>query len=158
LSVRSTSLEADMYGSIQDLLAEKGRQVYTVRKSTPVIDAVRAMNQKGVGSLLVMDGDHAVGIFTERDVLQRIVDVDRDPAITRVVEVMTPDPVSILPETRVSDAMDIMTSRRFRHLPVIERGQVVGMVSIGDVMRWVTMYQQDHIDHMTEYIVGRAPA
>src|SRR6185437_455204 len=87
-----TRLEADMYGSIQDLLAEKGRQVYTVRKSTPVIDAVQAMNQKGVGSLLVMDGDHAVGIFTERDVLQRVVDVDRDPAITRVVEVMTPDP------------------------------------------------------------------
>jgi CBS domain-containing protein len=147
-----------MYGSIQNLLAEKGRQVYTVRKSTPVIDAVRAMNQKGVGSLLVMDGDRAVGIFTERDVLRRIVDVDRDPAITRVVEVMTPDPQSVLPETRVSDAMDMMTSGRFRHLPVIQTGQVIGMVSIGDVMRWVTMYQQGHIEHMTDYIIGRVQA
>lgn len=147
-----------MYGSVQDLLAEKGRQVYTVRKSTPVIDAVRAMNHKGVGALLVMDGDRAIGIFTERDVLRRIVDVDRDPAITRVVEVMTPDPRSVLLETRVSDAMDLMTSGRFRHLPVMEDGQVVGMVSIGDVMRWVTMYQQSHIEHMTDYITGRAPA
>ena len=147
-----------MYGSVQDLLAEKGRQVYTVRKSTPVIDAVRAMNHKGVGALLVMDGDRAVGIFTERDVLRRIVDVDRDPAITHVVEVMTPDPQSVFLETRVADAMDLMTSRRFRHLPVMEDGQVVGMVSIGDVMRWVTMHQQDHIDHMTDYITGRAPA
>ena len=147
-----------MYGSVQDLLAEKGRQVYTVRKSTPVIDAVRAMNHKGVGALLVMDGDRAIGIFTERDVLRRVVDVDRDPAITRVVEVMTPDPRSVLLETRVSDAMDLMTSGRFRHLPVMEDGQVVGMVSIGDVMRWVTMYQQSHIEHMTDYITGRAPA
>lgn len=146
-----------MYGSIQDLLAEKGRQVYTIRKSTTVIDAVRAMNHKGVGSLLVMDGDHAAGIFTERDVLQRIVDVDRDPALTRVVEVMTPDPYTIEPGSRISDAMELMTSRRFRHLPVVEDGQVVGMVSIGDVMRWVTMHQQEHIDHMTGYITGRVP-
>jgi len=144
-----------MYGFVQDLLAEKGRQVYTVRKGASVIDAVRAMNEKGVGALVVVDGQVPVGIFTERDVLRRVVDVDRDPAITRVVEVMTPDPFTIAPSMSVDEAMKVMTERRFRHLPVVVDGTLVGMVSIGDALRWVTLHQQDHIAHMTEYITGR---
>ena len=138
----------------QNLLLEKGRQVYTVRKGATVCEAVREMNEKGVGALLVVCETRPVGIFTERDVLRRIVDVDRDPAITLVVEVMTPNPATIPPSMRVEEAMNMMTDSRFRHLPVIQTGQVVGMVSIGDVMRWVTMHQQAHIEHMTDYIPG----
>lgn len=147
-----------MYGQIRDLLAEKGRQVYTIRKSATICDAVREMNTKGVGALLVMLEARPVGILTERDILRRVVDVDRDPAFTRVVEVMSPDPLTIDVTVPVEEAMEIMTNRRFRHLPVVERGEIVGIISIGDIMRWVMMHQQDHIEHMTDYITGRRPA
>lgn len=144
-----------MYGHVRDLLAEKGRQVYTVRKGATVCEAVREMNRKGVGALLVMADERPVGIFTERDVLRRVVDVDRDPELTKVVEVMTPDPVTVPASTRVEEAMAEMTSRRFRHLPVVEAGEVVGLVSIGDIMRWVMMHMEDDLQHMTEYITGK---
>lgn len=145
-----------MYGHIADLLADKGRQVYTTRKSVTVYEAVREMNRKRVGALVVMDEQRPVGIFTERDVMRRIVDEDRDPALTRVVEVMTPDPLTITAELSVDDAMALMTQRRFRHLPVMDQGTLIGIVSIGDLMRWVTLHQAEHIDRMAEYITGRS--
>ncbi len=144
-----------MAGYIADLLAEKGRQVYTVRKSATVQEAVREMNIKGVGALVITEEARPIGIFTERDVLRRVVDVDRDPALTRVVEVMTPDPALASSAMRVEDAMALMTARRFRHLPVVDDGTLIGLVSIGDLMRWVTMDLQTHVDYMTDYIVGR---
>ena len=144
-----------MYGRLNDLLAEKGRHVYTIRKGASVCDAVRQMNLRGIGALVVMDGERPAGIFTERDVLIRVVDADRDPALTRVVEVMSPDPLVVDARTRVKDAMSIMTERRFRHLPVTEDGEVVGLVSIGDLMRWVTIHLEDQMQLMTEYITGR---
>jgi signal-transduction protein with cAMP-binding, CBS, and nucleotidyltransferase domain len=73
-----------------------------------------------------------------------------------VVEVMTPEPATATPAMRIEEAMNLMTNNRFRHLPVLDDGELAGLVSIGDVMRWVTMHQQDHIDHMTDYITGRA--
>ena len=145
-----------MFGLVSSVLAEKGRHVYTVGKAATVAEAVREMNEKGVGALLVMDGHKPAGIFTERDVLRRIVDADRDPALIRVAEVMTRQLVTIGPESRIDEAMAIMTERRFRHLPVLDAGEVVGMVSSGDLMRWVTMNQEDSIRQMTEYINGRA--
>ncbi len=144
-----------MYGFVSSVLAEKGRQVYTISRTATVSEAVREMNEKGVGSLLVVDGRHPVGIFTERDVLRRIVDADRDPALTRVGEVMTRDLAAIGPEWHVEDAMRLMTEKRLRHLPVIDGGQVLGMISIGDLLRWVTINQEDHIRAMTEYINGQ---
>ena len=145
-----------MFGLVSSDLAEKGRHVYTVGKAATVAEAVREMNEKGVGALLVMDGHKPAGIFTERDVLRRIVDADRDPALIRVAEVMTRQLVTIGPESRIDEAMGIMTERRFRHLPVLDAGEVVGMVASGDLMRWVTMNQEDSIRQMTEYINGRA--
>ena len=145
-----------MFGLVSSVLAEKGRHVYTVGKAATVAEAVREMNEKGVGALLVMDGHKPAGIFTERDVLRRIVDADRDPALIRVAEVMTRQLVTIGPESRIDEAMGIMTERRFRHLPVLDAGEVVGMVSSGDPMRWVTLDQEDSIRQMTEYINGRA--
>jgi len=145
-----------MYGRISDLLGDKGRQVYTVRKGATVCEAVREMNRKGVGALVVMLDERPAGIFTERDVLRRVVDEDRDPQLTRVVEVMTPDPVTIEVNDRVEEAMAIMTARRFRHLPVLDGGALVGLVSIGDVMRWVMLHLEENVQQMTDYITGRA--
>ncbi len=145
-----------MFGFISSVLAEKGRHVYTIGKSATVADAVRQMNEKGIGALLVVDGRQPIGIFTERDVLRRIVDADKDPAVVRVSHAMTRNLVTITPTHRVEEAMELMTSRRFRHLPVLEDGEVVGMVSSGDLMRWITLNQEDHIRQMTEYITGHA--
>jgi CBS domain-containing protein len=144
-----------MFGYVSALLSEKGRQVYTTKKSAPVAEAVREMNDKGVGALVVMEAGRLVGIFTERDVLRRIVDADRDPALTKVAQVMTRDPFTIDIGARVDDAMATMTQRRFRHLPVVEQGEVVGMISIGDVLRWVTLSQEEQIKAMSDYITGR---
>jgi CBS domain-containing protein len=144
-----------MFGFVSSVLAEKGRQVYTTAKSATVSEAVAEMNEKGIGALLVMDGARPVGIFTERDVLVRIVDADMDPALTRVGQVMTPNPLTIRPDMHLDEAMALMTERRHRHLPVIQDGELVGMLSIGDIMRWMTLHQEDHIRQMTEYIMGR---
>lgn len=147
-----------MYGVVADVLADKGRQVFTISKGATVRDAVRDMNAKGVGALLIVHDSQPAGIFTERDVLSRIVAAERDPGETRIGEVMTPHPATARLDMRVEDAMNLMTNRRFRHLPVVDSaGVVVGLVSIGDIMRWVTMHQQSHIEHMTDYITGRAP-
>lgn len=144
-----------MFGYVSALLSEKGRQIYTTRKSATVAEAVREMNDKGIGALVVMEADRVTGMFTERDVLRRVVDADRDPALTKVAQVMTRNPVMIDIGARVDEAMSIMTSRRFRHLPVTDRGALVGMVSIGDVMRWVTLSQENEIRTMSDYITGR---
>ena len=147
-----------MFGVVADLLAEKGRHVYTISIAATVRDAVRDMNAHGVGALLIVHDAQPAGIFTERDVLRRIVDPARDPGATRIGEVMTPHPMTARLDMRLEDAMTLMTDRRFRHLPVVDSaGLVVGLVSIGDIMRWVAMNQQSHIEHMTDYITGRAP-
>jgi CBS domain-containing protein len=126
-----------MYGRLADLMAEKGRQIYTTKEGASVYDAVYEMNHHRVGAVLVMDGERPVGIFTERDVLRRVVSTNLNPELTRVVDVMTGDPVIADLGMLVGDAMTMMTERRFRHLPVREDGRVIGMVSIGDLIRWV---------------------
>jgi CBS domain-containing protein len=95
------------------------------------------MNRKKVGAVLVMDGERLAGIFTERDVLTRVVGSDRNTELTLVVDVMAPDPVVVDLGMPVGDAMAMMTERRFRHLPVTEDGRVVGMVSMRDLIGWV---------------------
>ncbi len=144
-----------MFGFVSSVLAEKGRQVYTIEKGVTVSQAVREMNEKGVGALVVTESGRPIGMFTERDVLRRVVDADKDPAMTRVSSVMTRNVVAIAPADRVEEVMALMTERRMRHLPVVEGGQLIGLISIGDLMRWVTLNQEDQIRHMTEYITGQ---
>lgn len=144
-----------MFGFVSSVLAEKGRQVYTIEKGVTVSQAVREMNEKGVGALVVTESGRPIGMFTERDVLRRVVDADKDPAMTRVSSVMTRNVVAIAPADRVEEVMALMTERRMRHLPVVEGGQLIGLISIGDLMRWVTLNQEDQIRHMAEYITGQ---
>ena len=146
-----------MFGFVSSVLAEKGRQVYTVGRGASVAEAVREMNEKGIGALVVMDGRRPIGMFTERDVLRRVVDADKDPAATRISSVMSRDVVTISPADHVEDVMALMTARRFRHLPVVADGELQGMISIGDLMRWITIHQEDQIRQMQEYITGQVP-
>lgn len=147
-----------MYGHVSAVLGDKGRQVYTTDPRATVREAVRQMNDKGVGALLVVEGERTVGIFTERDVLRRIVDEGRNPETVRVTEVMSRDVVTVGPATTVEEVMATMTARRIRHLPVLEGGELIGMISIGDITRWMSENQEEHIQRMTDYITGRAPA
>lgn len=147
-----------MYGFVCDVLSEKGNQVYVTAPTVSVREAVRTMNEKGIGALLVLDSGRVCGIFTERDVLRRVVDEGRAPTLTPVNEVMTPDVECITPGTSVTEAMELMTRRRFRHLPVVDQGEIVGLISIGDLLRRVSTEQEEHIERLTDYITGRAPA
>jgi len=145
-----------MYGFVREVIADKGRQVYSVSPHVTVREAVRVMNEHGVGAVLVVEGRKALGIFTERDVLRRVVDVGRSPETTRVAEVMTRDLLVVQPGTRVQEAMATMTERRCRHLPVIDGGEIIAMVSIGDLTRRASLNQEAHIQALTDYITGRA--
>jgi len=147
-----------MYGHVNAVLADKGRHVYTIAPTATVRDTVRLMNDNGVGAMLVLIDDKLVGIFTERDVLRRVVDAGRDPNTTRVGEVMTTDLVQVDPATTVEEAMALMTKHRYRHLPVMQDGKIAGVISIGDLTRWVSITQEGELRKMVDYITGRYPA
>jgi CBS domain-containing protein len=144
--------------TLHTLLDRKGSTVYTVTPDTTVIDAVRKMNAERIGAVLVMNDDHLVGIFTERDVLCRVVDEERDAAATRVAEVMTASPVVVKSEATVSEAMAIVSEKRCRHLPVVEDNKLVGLVSSGDLTKWVTRNQEFHIQNLVNFITDKYPA
>ncbi len=140
------------------LLRRKGPEVHAVSPTATVLDAVEAMNRERVGALVVRDGEALVGMFTERDVLTRVVASGRDPAATPVGTVMTRDLVTVGPEITVEQAMAVITERRCRHLPVVEGGRLVGLLSSGDLTRWVTRNQAWHIEDLVNYITGKYPA
>ena len=146
-----------MKDTLHTLLKNKGRTVHVVDPDATVLDAVRKMNQERIGALLVMSGEDLVGIFTERDVLTRVVDQTRDPAATRVAEVMTSKPVVVTAAATINEAMAIVSEKRCRHLPVVDEGRLVGLVSAGDLTHWVTRNHEFHIQDLVNYITGKYP-
>ncbi len=143
-----------MLTPLSTLLGDKGSNIYSVGPDMTVADCVRKMNTERIGALLVVDDDKPVGIFTERDVMTRVLDAERDPKATRVSEVMSPDLACVSPDATVGDAMRVISEKRFRHLPVVEKGKVVGVVSIGDLTRWLVRNQEEEIQHLVNYIAG----
>lgn len=139
------------------LLARKGHSVQTIAASATVADAVRLMNEKRIGSIVVTEHGRLAGIFTERDVLTRIVGAGRDPALTLVAEVMSTDPHTITPMTTTAEVMETFTQKRCRHLPVIADGRLEGLISIGDVSRWLTDVHKAEAEHLRQYITGGYP-
>lgn len=143
-----------MTDKVSAILADKGSSVATVAPGATVAEAVALMNERSIGSLLVTEGERLVGIFTERDVLRRVVAARRDPDQTLVRDVMTDDLIVISPTTEVGDAMRIVTDRRCRHLPVVEGRKLVGMISIGDLTRWTIRHQQAEIQDLVSYMTS----
>jgi len=139
------------------ILEAKGRELSVTALGDTVLAATEAMCAARVGSLLVMDGDVLRGIFSERDLLTRVVLARRDPSTTMVGDVMTTEVVCIAPDLSVRDAMGIMTERRVRHLPVVRDRRVIGLVSIGDLVRWTLEENTVEIDHLRGYVEGRYP-
>jgi CBS domain-containing protein len=140
--------------SISTLMNPKSSELCTVTPKAMVAEAVRQMNQHRVGSVLVMDGDRLAGIFTERDVLRRVVGVDLDPKTTPVTNVMTTLVLTIGPDATLQQLMEMFTDKRMRHMPVAKDGKVVGMISISDVSRWVAQASQAEAETLRQYIAG----
>ena len=122
--------------------------------SITVAEAVADMVHHHVGAVLVVDEGRLSGIFTERDVLQRVVGAGLDPKSARVAEVMTKELVTLTPSSTVEQAMEIFTDRRCRHLPVLEDGRIIGVISIGDVTRWTVDSHRAEAEHLKNYISG----
>jgi CBS domain-containing protein len=141
--------------TVADLVAAKPAALHKIGAEASVLDAVRAMVEANVGSLLVTDDGSIVGIVTERDYLRRVTLEDRDQRTTPVREVMSSPLVVVTPDTPLDECMAIMTDRRIRHLPVTEHGQVVAIVSIGDVVKFMSQEQSFELRYLHEYITGR---
>lgn len=143
--------------SVTTLLKEKSSSVYCVAVDATVATAVAEMNRQRVGSVMVKDQGNVVGIFTERDVLVRVVSAGLDPAKALVREVMTSKFESISVDTSVEDAMHIMTGKRVRHLPVMKGDTLTGMVSIGDVTRWLLRVNEMEAENLRKYVFADYP-
>ncbi|KRG46633.1 histidine kinase [Stenotrophomonas panacihumi] len=140
--------------TVRQLLGMKKAEVFAVGSDAAVIDAIRLMADKSVGAVLVMQGQRLVGIVSERDYARKVVLRDRASATTRVSEIMTAEVVTVDPGDSVEHCMQVMTERRFRHLPVVEGGVVKGVVSIGDLVKAVIEDQRRDIDQLQRYIAG----
>ena len=140
--------------TVEDILRDKGYVVHFIGPRATVLQAVELMCSRRVGALLVADTKATLGIISERDVLTRVILERRDPADTRVDQVMTHAVACVRPNTNTREAMAVMTERRCRHLPVVTDGAVIGMVSIGDLVRWVSREQEIEIRMLTEYVHG----
>lgn len=143
-----------MNTSIAALLEQKSGAIFTIPTTVSVAEAVKEMNAHKVGSVLVMDGPRLAGIFTERDVLRRVVGGELDPKLTPITKVMTPEVLTVPPTTTVQQVMDLFTEKRCRHLPVMENGRLLGLISIGDVSRWVANMHRAEAESLRQYIAG----
>ncbi|MEL7367275.1 MAG: CBS domain-containing protein [Myxococcota bacterium] len=129
------------------MLKHKGSIVHSVSSDSTVRDAVRLMNRQRIGAVLVIDQGQLAGIFTERDVLVRVVDAERDPRTTIIADVMTAKVTTVSPEMRVSEALRLVTEQRMRHLPVMEGRRLLGLISLTDLSGWTTQFLQAEVQY-----------
>jgi CBS domain-containing protein len=139
---------------VHQLLEAKGREVYDIAPGDSVYDAIRRMAEKEVGALLVKDGDRVVGIVSERDYARRVILKGRASRETPVGDIMTPEVVTGHLDQRIESCLALMTERRIRHLPIVESGAVVGMLSMGDLVKAIIAEQQTMIEQLEQYITG----
>jgi CBS domain-containing protein len=136
------------------LKSKRDKNVYTIAPTATVYDALARMAEKGIGALLVMDGDKVVGIITERDYARKVALMSRTSKETLVRDVMTSPVMYVRPDQTSEECMALMTENRLRHLPVMEGGKLIGLVSIGDLVKDIISEQQFVIEQLEHYIVG----
>ncbi|MCG7898565.1 MAG: CBS domain-containing protein [Candidatus Thiodiazotropha lotti] len=140
--------------SVNQLLQNKGFDILSVDANETVIRALQIMADHGIGSLLVMDGERVAGLFSERDYARGIIMKGRTPKETKVKEIMTSQVVVVTPEQSIEECMAIMTEKRVRHLPVMKDDKLVGIISIGDLVKAIIEEQQFMIEQLVSYING----
>jgi len=138
--------------SVRDLLDSKGTAIYCVGPGDPVLDAIKTMAERHVGALLVMNGSELVGIVSERDYARKVILLGRASGDTPVSQIMSAPVHTVNSKRTVSDCMRLMTQYRVRHLPVVENGRVIGVISIGDLVKAVIEDQRQTIEQLEDYI------
>lgn len=144
--------------TVEDVLMHKLNEVLTIDTHATVFEAIGKMEERNVGSIVILDEyGRLAGIFTERDYLRRIVLQNRTSKTTRLHEVMSTDVITVNAKCGVEKCMDIMTEERIRHIPVVEDGRIIGLVSIGDLVKHLCMERSHEIKNLNDYIQGRYP-
>ncbi len=150
--------EVIMTTRVADILRHKGSRIVTIEPTTTVYDAIAKMVEHNVGSILVTEEDTLCGIFTERDYLRRIILQGRTSKTTRIEDVMTKDVLQATPHSTIKECMATMTSQRCRHLPVVEEGALVGLISLGDCVKELLGEAEARVQNLTDYMTGKYPA
>jgi CBS domain-containing protein len=140
---------------IKDILATKGHEVYTISPDGTVYEALSLMAEKNVGALVILEGETLVGLITERDYARKIVLQGRLSKDTPVSEIMTREPVTVTLDHDLEQCMELMTEKRVRHLPVVEQGRLIGIISIGDVVKGIIDHKDFIIQELHKYIKGQ---
>ena len=139
-------------GKVKSILDSKGKVVFSVEPSVMVLKAIELMCEKNIGGLLITEGDKLVGIFTERDYARKLILKGKSSKDTPIGDLMTRNPFTVTPENTIEDCMKLMTDKHIRHLPVEEEGKLIGMISIGDVVKQIIAEQKSIIEHLESYI------
>ena len=139
---------------VKHLLESKGSTIFTIAPEAPVLDAIKQMAEHRVGALLVMRDEHLLGIVSERDYARKVILQGRSSADTAVSDIMRNEPLTVGPDTDVFDCMRLCTDSRVRHLPVIKDDAVIGVISIGDLVKAVIDAQAEQIEHLQRYITS----
>ncbi len=143
-----------MESRLTNILQDKGRTVHTISPELSVHECAKKMSDLGVGALLVMENDKLIGIVSERDIIRKLIACSCDVGKFKVKEIMTNEPLTVSSSMTVTEAMRLVTEKRFRHLPVVDNGKLIGIVSIGDLTRWAMLAQEHEISSLTQYIHG----
>jgi CBS domain-containing protein len=143
---------------VRNVLSNKGHQVASISPEASVYDAIALMAEKGIGALLVTSQGKLVGILSERDYARKVVLKGKHTRDTSVGEIMSSPVLTVRPDETIEECMNIVTENRIRHLPVMEDDRIVGIVSIGDLVKWIVTEQQKTIQELKSYITGRYPS
>lgn len=141
-------------GKVKNILESKGNAIYSVEPTIMVYRAIELMCEKNIGGLLIVDDGKLVGIFTERDYARKLILRGKSSKDTPISELMTSNLITVSPDTSIDDCMRVMVGRKIRHLPVLDEGELVGLISIGDVVRHVIDEQKSIIEQLEHYITG----
>jgi CBS domain-containing protein len=141
-------------GTISEILSHKGSQVWSISPEATVFDAIHLMADKNIGALLVTQDENLLGILTERDYTRKVALKGKSSKQTAVKEILSGQVIHVTPENTVEDCMRLMTDHRVRHLPVLEAGRILGVVSIGDLVNWIITAQSSTIHQLQTYISG----
>lgn len=139
---------------VKHLLESKGSTIFSIAPEAPVLEAIKRMAEHRVGALLVMRGERLIGVVSERDYARKVILQGRSSSQTAVSDIMSSEPLTVGPDTDVFDCMRLCTDSRIRHLPVVQGNAVVGVISIGDLVKAVIDAQAEQIEHLQRYITS----
>jgi CBS domain-containing protein len=157
MQATAQSQSIDLHEPVRSLLAQKGNELWSIPSEATVYEAIEYMSKKHVGALVVLRAGRLTGIVTERDYARKVILKGRQSRETLVREIMTAQVFCVTLDQTIGECMQLVTSRRIRHLPVLEGDRVVGMLSIGDLVNWIIGAQEQTIRHLHNYIAGAYP-